>query len=50
MNTTNTLLIIIVVLLVGFGVWYFTNAEPAPVEERSGIEINLEGSRSDSEN
>ena len=46
MNTTNTILIIILVLLVGFGVWYFTSNQttPAPTEDNNAIEVNLGGS------
>ncbi|MBP9816466.1 MAG: hypothetical protein KBD05_00310 [Candidatus Pacebacteria bacterium] len=45
MNTTNTILIIILVLLVGFGVWYFTSNQsaPAPTEDNNAIEVNLGG-------
>jgi len=45
MNTTNTLLIIIVVLLVGFGVWYFTSQQQVPQEEPV-FEVNLGGEES----
>lgn len=39
-NFGNILLVIILVLLVGFGVWYFTERkEPAPKE--GGIELNI---------
>ncbi len=48
MNTTNTILIIILVLLVGFGVWYFTSNQnvQAPTEDNNAIEVNLGGSDS----
>lgn len=47
MNTTNTILIILLVILVGFGVWYFTAgrstiAPQAPVEEGPDIEVDLD--------
>jgi uncharacterized membrane protein YqiK len=40
MNTTNTLLIIIVVILVGFGVWYFKGKEAQP-EPQNGIQVQI---------
>lgn len=44
MNTTNTLLIILVVILVAFGVWYFTEQRSAPMpEENSVIDVDLNG-------
>lgn len=44
MNTTNTLLIVLVVILVAFGVWYFAaQKSPVPQEESSGIEVNIGG-------
>ncbi|MBY0110555.1 hypothetical protein K2Y00_00910 [Patescibacteria group bacterium] len=40
MNTTNTLLIVIVVLLVGFGVWYFSTQDDMQ-EQEAVLEVNL---------
>jgi hypothetical protein len=39
---TNVLLVIVLLLLVGFGVWYFT-AREAPPEDGASIELNLGG-------
>lgn len=49
MNTTNTLLIIIVVLLVGFGVWYFTQNQAVPQEESNALEVNIGGNEEPAE-
>lgn len=39
----NTILIVVVlVLIVGFGVWYFMNGMDTPAEEpEAGLEINI---------
>ncbi len=46
-STTNAILVILVVVLVGFGVWYMTmryNRAPAPQETQdSGLQINVGG-------
>jgi len=42
MNTTNTLLIILVVLLVAFGVWYFAS-QPQAAPQEEGIQVNIGG-------
>lgn len=39
-TSTNIIVVVILVLLVGFGVWYFT-AREAPVEQKEGIELNI---------
>lgn len=44
-TTTNVVVILILVLLVGFGVWYFTAGEGrAPEPEGPALEVNLGGS------
>lgn len=44
-SSINTLLIVVIlVLIVGFGVWYFMGGKDTPVEEPdAGLEINLGG-------
>jgi len=48
MNTssfTNIVVVTILVLLVGFGVWYFTSQKtPTQSEQGSGFELNINGS------
>ena len=41
-NFGNILLVVILVLIVGFGVWYVTMREAAP-EPGNGIQLNIEG-------
>jgi hypothetical protein len=42
-NNTNTiLLVVILVLIVGFGVWYFTK-KPVAQKEAPGIHLDLTG-------
>ena len=41
---TNVLLVVVLVLLIGFGVWYFTSREAVPPpSEGPGIELNIQG-------
>lgn len=41
---TNTLLVIVLVLIVGFGVWYVTmRSQPEPSQGGAGIEVRLNG-------
>jgi len=42
-SSTNIIVVVILVLLVGFGVWYFTAGNQAPKEEGSSFEVNLGG-------
>ena len=47
-NNTNTfgnvILVIVLVLIVGFGVWYFTGrSAPTPVNEGPGIQVDIQG-------
>jgi hypothetical protein len=42
-TTTNIIVVVILVLLVGFGVWYFTSGRQAPAEEGPAIELNVGG-------
>lgn len=47
-NFTNILLVVVLVLLVGFGVWYFTARNtPAPQPADSGIQIDIGGGNDD---
>ncbi len=43
---TNVILVVVLVLIVGFGVWFFTSGStpmPAPTGEQGGINVNIEG-------
>ena len=40
-NTTNTVLVILLVIIVAFGVWYMTSNN-APETPEPAIELNLE--------
>lgn len=46
---TNTLLVVILVLLVGFGVWYLTGngAQKADTSSGPGIQLNVTGGADD---
>lgn len=44
-STTNIIVVIILVLLVGFGVWYFTAGQEAP-NDGGTLEVNLGGEAS----
>lgn len=47
-TTTNIVVVLILVLLVGFGVWYFTAGGRAPAEDQGpGIELNIRGTGGD---
>ncbi len=46
-STANTVLIILLVIVVGLVVWYFTAhkaVKPAPADNSAGVQINLGGS------
>lgn len=42
---TNMLLVIVLLLLVGFGVWYLAEGSraPVPAENPGGLNVNIEG-------
>lgn len=41
---TNVLVVIVLVLLVAFGVWYFTGqATPAPAPENNVLDVDIGG-------
>ena len=47
-NFGNTFLVIILVLIVGFGVWYFTSRTGAPAEPQGpGIQVDITGPSGD---
>lgn len=52
MNTaTNIVAVVILVLLVGFGVWYFTARESVPEDSsEASLEVNLGGTGSEGGN
>ncbi len=42
-STTNVVLVLILVAVVGFGVWYFAYRTPAEDNSGAGINIELDG-------
>ncbi len=43
-NTTNTILIILLVVIVGFGVWYFSMGRAAPAaNDGPGLRVDIDG-------
>jgi hypothetical protein len=46
---TNIVLVVILVLIVGFGVWYVSGREVPQAEDTSGIQLNIGGDAGPSE-
>lgn len=46
---TNTLLILLLLLLVGFGVWYISSERDVSQEDNASLELNIGGTSGEDE-